>query len=89
MESLLFGGYSTCHSASNWKEMVNFSNDMRLDSMVFFSWFFVGGVHGSFMGIIGLIATQFSLFLICSYAFYKSGSIVGQIFLLGVVVALA
>jgi hypothetical protein len=51
--------------------------------------FFVGGVHGSFMGIIGLIATQFSLFLICSYAFYKSGSIVGQIFLLGVVVALA
>ena len=89
--------YSHFHGISSFWSLFNLPFGVELERAIpatthvwtawFFSLaFFVGGVHGSFMGIIGLIAAQFSLFLICTYAFYKSDSIAGQIFLLGVVV---
>ena len=47
-----------------------------------------GGLPGDILSIIISTAILASLFLICSFAFYKSISIVGQVILLGLFIAL-
>jgi len=47
-----------------------------------------GGLPGGIQSIIISTAILASLFLICSFAFYKSNSIAGQVILLGIFIAL-
>jgi membrane protease YdiL (CAAX protease family) len=46
------------------------------------------GIQGNILGIIGYALLNASLFFICSYAFYKSNSIVGQVLLFGILMLL-